>query len=107
MRARLEIVDDERSYEFHRSGYHVHADARIGIYVRATDLTNAFPAFSLETPYRVRATLIYSIGFGRPGGRWSDTFIEAHFPESERLATLVKTVRFADTDFQPYEPIAR
>jgi hypothetical protein len=94
---RFELLHDDAIAEpvlldaaaFHLTGA---ADA-IRIYVRVADVRRRFPAFALDQPFTVRATLVYSVGAGTFQGRWSPAFIEERFPESERAQTLSREVR--------------
>ena len=86
----------------HTSGYYLDGKSdNIRIYVRAAEIRQRLPTFDLTADYQVAATLQYSIGYGNQVGRWSENFIETHFPEQQRTQTLVKTVRFGAATFTP------
>ena len=78
----------------HASGFHLNGRNKIRIYVRQADIRQRLPGFELGRPYRVRATLTFSVGNGSQAGRWSDAFIEQVFPAAERSASLVKEIVF-------------
>jgi hypothetical protein len=77
------------------SGFHLEGEtSNIRIYVPQTDIRRRFPAFALDQTWPVRATLVYSIGTGSSTGKWSESFIEASFPERDRAQTLTREFRF-------------
>ena len=79
----------------HATGFYLKGtENRIRIYVKRADLRTQFPAFREDVPYTVRATLTYSTGYGTLAGKWSDAFIEDHFPVAARSQDLVKEVTF-------------
>ena len=79
----------------HATGFYLKGpENRIRIYVRRADLQTKLPAFREDIPYAVRATLTYSTGYGGQAGKWSDAFIENHFPVAARSQHLVKEVTF-------------
>ena len=64
------------------------------MFVRQDDLRRRFPAFALDHPYTVRATLMLDVGNGGSAGYWSDAFIERVFPIQERSQAVTRAVRF-------------
>jgi len=94
---RVEIVDpgaDGESVLLDSSGFYLNGRDDIRIFVRQTDIRTRFPRFELGHPYRVRATLILSVGDGGQAGKWSEAFIGRVFPAAERSQVLVKEVTF-------------
>ena len=69
-------------------GYYVDANSKLNIYVRQADIRARFPEFQLNHTYKIRATLIFSIGMGGEPGYWSDEFIESVFPIRERSQSM-------------------
>lgn len=84
----------QRAVLLHSSSFHLDGNNNIRIFVRQTDVRRRFPRFELGRPYRVQGTLIFSVGSGGQGGRWSDAFIERVFPEAERSTFLEKEITF-------------
>lgn len=78
----------------HSGGYHLERDSRIRIFVRREEIRARLPDFEPGQLHAVRATLIFEVGNGVQGGRWSDAFIERVFPERERTQSLEREVRF-------------
>lgn len=94
---RFELIDAEGAgggVLFASSGFHLKGGDNIWIFVRQADIRQRFPRFELQRTYRMRATLVLSIGFGGQGGMLSDAFIERVFPATERTQTLVKEIAF-------------
>ena len=78
----------------HSNGYYIDATNNLNIYVRQADIKKRFPAFVLNRPYTVRATVVLDIGNGSQSGYWSEAFIERVFPLRERSQSMVKQVSF-------------
>jgi hypothetical protein len=78
----------------HSSGYYLDQTSNLRIYVRQADVTKQFPLFSLNRPYPVRATVTLDVGFGRPSGYWSPSFVNSVFPVSARSRSIIKNVAF-------------
>jgi hypothetical protein len=77
------------------SGFYLEGETgNIRIYVPQVDIRRRFPAFVPDQTWPVRATLVYSIGTGSHNGKWSQSFIETHFPERDRAQTLTREFRF-------------
>jgi len=77
------------------SGFYLEGEtSNIRIYVPQTEIRRRFPAFAVNRTWPVRATLVYSIGTGAHNGKWSEAFIERHFPVQERSQTLMRDIRF-------------
>ena len=77
------------------SGFYLEGNTNnIRMYVPQQDIRKRFPGFTLDKPWQVRATLVYSIGTGSYQGKWSDAFIEKHFPVKNRTQTLMKETGF-------------
>jgi hypothetical protein len=72
----------------------VDATNNLNIYVRQADIKQRFPAFTLNRPYTVRATVVLDIGNGSQAGYWSEAFIERVFPLRERSQSMVKQASF-------------
>jgi hypothetical protein len=75
-------------------GYYVDANSKLNIFVRQADIRARFPGFQLNYPYRVRATLVFSIGMGGEPGYWSDEFTERVFPIRDRSQSLTIESKF-------------
>ena len=91
----FEIIDaGKEPILLHSDGYYVDASSRLQIYVRQTDIRARFPAFALDHPYKVRATLVLGVSAGSPGGYWSDKFVERVFPAHERSQSLTIEAKF-------------
>ena len=75
-------------------GYYVDANSKLNIFVRQADIRARFPSFQLNYPYKVRATLIFSIGMGAESGYWSDEFAESVFPIRDRSQSLTIESKF-------------
>ncbi len=100
----LTLVASGQRHDIHNSGYSIDSGtSNIGIYLRASDISAAYPGFSPAGTYDLEATLTYAIGSGTTAGRWSDDFINRHFPTAERSEHLMRTVAFGGLDFRPYE----
>jgi hypothetical protein len=78
----------------HTSGYHLDATSNLSLYVRQAEVKQRFPAFSMDSPYTVRATVMLDVGFGGQSGYWSPAFIESVFPTRERTHSMLKQVTF-------------
>jgi hypothetical protein len=78
----------------HTSGYHLTATSNLNLYVRQSDMKQRLPAFSLNRPYTVRATVTLDVGFGGQSGYWSPAFIEGVFPTRDRTHSIVRQVTF-------------
>jgi hypothetical protein len=78
----------------HSDGYYIDANAQLRLFVRQADIRARFPEFTLNHPYKVRATMTLSIGMGGPSGYWSDEFLESIFPFRERSQSLTIESRF-------------
>jgi hypothetical protein len=91
----FEIVGiHEQPILLHSDGYYVDANSRLNIFVRQADIRSRFPEFQLNHTYKVRATVILSVGVGGASGYWSDEFIESTFPVRQRSQTLAIETRF-------------
>lgn len=94
----FEIIRDDPGLSpvlLKESGFYLDGNSNnIRIYVPQQELRKQFPGFSVNTSWQVRATLVYSIGTGSYNGKWSDAFIESHFPASARMQTMMKVKRF-------------
>ena len=84
----------EQPILIHSDGYYVDANSRLNIFIRQTDIRSRFPEFKLDGTYKVRATLIFSVGMGGASGYWSDEFVEKVFPIHERSQSLIVERRF-------------
>lgn len=95
---RFELLPEESGgipVLLHTSGFHLDgSNNNIRIYVTQADIRKRFPAFTLNQPYEVRATLVYSIGTGTQRGRWSEAFIASTFPARDRTQYLSRDVMF-------------
>lgn len=77
------------------SGFYLQGNTNnIRLYVPQQEIRERFPGFALSKPWQVRATLVFSVGTGSYRGKWSDAFIESHFPASSRMQTLMKEIHF-------------
>ena len=92
----FEILPDTAgaSTLLHTSGYHLDSTSNLSLYVRQADIKQRLSGFSLNRPYRVRATVTLDVGFGGQSGYWSPAFIERIFPTRERSHSIVKQVVF-------------
>jgi hypothetical protein len=77
---------------FYSSGHYVDAASTMRLYVRQSDLRGRFPAFAMNRPYLVRATVTLDVGYGGPSGYWSPAFIDRTFPVRERSFSMSKMV---------------
>lgn len=94
-RVDFEIVGArEQPILLHSDGYYVDANSRLNILVRQADIRSRFPEFQLNHVYKVRATIIYSVGMGGVNRYWSDEFIEKTFPIRERTQSLTIESKF-------------
>ena len=85
----------------HASGFYLRgSENNIRIFITQAELRERFPAFRPENRYTVRATLTLSTGHGSQAGRWSDAFIESHFPIASRSRHLEKDIDF-DMEWVP------
>lgn len=84
----------EQPLLLHSDGYYVDANSRLNIFIRQADIRSRFPEFQLNHTYKVRATVILSIGMGGDSGYWSDEFIENTFPVRERSQSLTIESKF-------------
>lgn len=95
---RFEIIPKDPATEpvlLKAAGFYLKGNtSNIRIYVPQEDIRERFPEFTLDQSWPVRASLVYSIGTGSPAGKWSDAFIERHFPASTRTQTLLRELRF-------------
>jgi hypothetical protein len=78
----------------HSSGYYVDEKSNLRIYIPQADIRQRFPAFALNRPYQVRATLTLDIGMGGESGYWSDAFIESVFPVRDRARSITRQAAF-------------
>jgi len=91
----VEIVSTrEQPILIHSDGYYVDANSRLNIFIRQADIRSRFPEFKLDGTYKIRATLIFSVGMGGASGYWSDEFIEKVFPIHERSQSLTVESKF-------------
>jgi hypothetical protein len=91
----FEIIDArDQAILLHSDGYYLDANSRLRIFVRQSEIRARFPEFQLDLPYKVRATVTFSIGNGGLSGYWSDEFLESVFPARERSQTLTLECRF-------------
>jgi len=72
----------------HSDGYYLDQNSDLRIFVRQAEIRARFPEFRLNHPYKVRATVILSIGNGDMSGYWSDEFLENIFPARARSQSL-------------------
>ncbi len=78
----------------HTSGYHLDEKSNLRIYIPQTDIRQRFPAFSLNHPYSVRATVTLDVGYGGQSGYWSPAFIDGVFPARERSQSITRQAMF-------------
>lgn len=78
----------------HSSGYYVDGHSNLRIYIPQADIRQRFPAFAMNRPYTVRATLTLTVGMGGQSGYWSDAFIESVFPVRERSRAITRQATF-------------
>jgi len=78
----------------HSSGYYVDEKSNLRIYIPQSDIRQRFPAFAMNRPYSVRATLMLDVGMGGQAGYWSDAFIENVFPVRERSRSITRQASF-------------
>lgn len=78
----------------HANGYYVDEKSNLNLYVRQADIKKLFPAFVLNRPYTVRATVVLDIGAGSQSGYWSDAFIERTFPIRDRSQSIERRAVF-------------
>ena len=91
----LEVVGTrDQPILLHSDGYYIDPNSRLRIFVRQAEIRERFPEFLLNHPYRIRGTVILSIGIGGPSGYWSDEFVERTFPLRERSHSLTVETRF-------------
>ncbi len=91
----FEIVDArEQPILLHSDGYYVDPNSRLNIFIRQADICSRFPEFQLNHTYKVRATILLSVGMGGDSGYWSDAFIENTFPIRERSQSLTIESKF-------------
>lgn len=92
----FEILSDTAgaSTLLHTSGYYVDAGSNLNLYVRQADVKQRLSGFSLNRPYRVRATVTLGVGFGGDSGYRSPAFIESVFPTRERSHSIIRHVTF-------------
>ncbi len=91
----FEIVGvSEQPILLNSDGYYVDANSRPNIFVRQADIRARFPGFQLNYSYKVRATLVFSIGMGGEPGYWSDEFIDSTFPVRDRSQALIIESKF-------------
>jgi hypothetical protein len=94
----FEIISEDASLPpvlLKSSGFYLDGHSNnIRIYVPQAEVRRRFTGFSMDRPWQVRATLVYTTGTGSYGGKWSDAFIESRFPERARTQVMVKTVNF-------------
>ena len=92
----FEILSDTAgaSTLLHTSGNYVDATSNLNFYVRQADVKQRLPGFSLNRPYRVRATVTLGVGFGGDSGYRSPAFIESVFPTRERSHSIIRQVTF-------------
>jgi len=94
---RFEVVranSGQRDVLLHSSGYYIDGNSNLRIFVRQEEVRERFPDFSLNRPYKVRATMVFAVGNGGQAGIWSDAFIESVFPIRERSQSITREVRF-------------
>jgi hypothetical protein len=91
---RVELLVGARAVAIDSSGYHLSGGDNIRGYIRSADIRARVPDFAFDRPWRVRATLILSVGFGGQSGMWSDAFIARGFPVAERSQSLDRVVGF-------------
>jgi hypothetical protein len=91
----LEIVRlDAPPVLLHSAGYYVDEESNLRIYIPQTDIRQRFPAFAMNKPYTVRATLTLDVGMGGQSGYWSDAFIESVFPMRDRSRSITRQISF-------------
>ena len=90
----IEVDDRDGVVLLESMGFHLDGKNDIRIFVRQADLRKRFPQLELDQRYRVRGTLMLSVGHGGQSGMWSDAFIERVFPAIERSRFVEKDVRF-------------
>jgi hypothetical protein len=91
----FEIVDARpQPILLHSDGYYIDPNSQLRVFVRQADVRARFPAFELNRPYKVRATLVLSTATGGPSGYWSDEFVEKVFPLSRRSQSMTIESRF-------------
>jgi len=76
------------------SGFYLDGNSNLRIYIRHDDIRQRLPQFSYDRYYTVRGSLIYDVGNGSQGGRWSDRFVERIFPVAERSQFIEKVIKF-------------
>ena len=91
---RVELLTAASAVAIDSSGYHLSGGDNIRGFVRQADIRSRVPDFSPGRTYRVRATLILSIGFGGQSGMWSDAFVERRFPLATRSQSIEREVTF-------------
>ena len=94
----FEIIPDDSGMPLvllEDAGFYLQGDTgNIRLYVTQQEIRERFPGFALNKSWRVRGTLVFSIGTGSYRGKWSDAFIESHFPASTRTQYLMQEIRF-------------